>query len=155
MLFCVVIGHVKKKTFHRAILFNSVMTSIFTKVERAVKNWAQKTPDPVVEQRRAEIARIRVLYPNRIPVIVTKAKNSDIAEIDKKKYLVPNDVTVGQFLYVIRKRIHLPADGAIFLFINNQMPAMGALMGQLYKDFANDVGFLEIFYSGESTFGFT
>jgi GABA(A) receptor-associated protein len=40
-------------------------------------------------------------------VIVERAPKSDIAEIDKKKYLVPMDLTVGQFVYVIRKRIKL------------------------------------------------
>jgi GABA(A) receptor-associated protein len=34
-------------------------------------------------------------------------EKSDIATIDKKKYLVPADLTVGQFVYVIRKRIKL------------------------------------------------
>jgi hypothetical protein len=42
-----------------------------------------------------------------VQVIVERAPKSDIAEIDKKKYLVPMDLTVGQFVYVIRKRIKL------------------------------------------------
>ena len=32
-------------------------------------------------------------------MIVEKARNADIAEIDKKKYLVPGDLTVAQFTY--------------------------------------------------------
>ena len=38
-------------------------------------------------------------YDDRIPVIVEKAPRADIAEIDKKKYLVPGDLTVAQFTY--------------------------------------------------------
>ena len=38
-------------------------------------------------------------------VICEKADRTDIPLIDKKKYLVPSDLTVGQFVYVIRKRI--------------------------------------------------
>ena len=38
-------------------------------------------------------------------MIVEKAEKSDISDIDKQKYLVPADLTVGQFVYVIRKRI--------------------------------------------------
>lgn len=41
-------------------------------------------------------------------MICEKAEKSDIPEIDKRKYLVPADLTVGQFVYVIRKRIMLP-----------------------------------------------
>ncbi|KAK7254708.1 formin-like protein [Aureococcus anophagefferens] len=49
-------------------------------------------------------------------------------------YLRAADLTVGQFIYVIRKRIKLPPERAIFIF----------------KD---EGGFLYITYSGENTFG--
>ena len=106
------------------------------------------------EKRKAEAKRIRVKYPDRIPVIAEKAANSDIPDIDKKKYLVPADLNMGQFVYVIRKRIELESDKAIFAFINNSiLPPTGALMSQIYKDHQNEDGFLYITYSGESTFG--
>merc|ERR1719231_1205192 len=44
------------------------------------------------EKRAAEAKRIRSKYPDRIPVICEKAKNSSIPDIDKKKYLVPADL---------------------------------------------------------------
>jgi GABA(A) receptor-associated protein len=59
-------------------------------------------------------------------VICEKADRSDIPDIDKKKYLVPADLTVGQFVYVIRKRIKLSPEKAIFIFINNVLPPTGA-----------------------------
>ena len=43
-------------------------------------------------------------YPDRIPVICEKDPRSDIPPVDKRKYLIPMDLTVGQFVYVIRKR---------------------------------------------------
>ena len=46
-----------------------------------------------VEKRKAEAEKIRQKYDDRIPVIVERAKNADIADIDKKKYLVPGDLT--------------------------------------------------------------
>ena len=58
-------------------------------------------------------------------VICEKADKTSIPDIDKKKYLVPADLTVGQFVYVIRKRIELPPEKAIFIFVNNQMPPTG------------------------------
>ncbi|KAE8999073.1 hypothetical protein PF005_g17871 [Phytophthora fragariae] len=54
------------------------------------------------EKRQAEAQRIRFKYSDRIPVICEKADRSDIPDIDKKKYLVPADLTVGQFAYVIQ-----------------------------------------------------
>ncbi|KAI7985216.1 Autophagy-related protein 8e [Camellia lanceoleosa] len=40
----------------------------------------------------------------------------------QNKYLVPADLTVGQFVYVIRKRIKLSAEKAIFIFVDNVLP---------------------------------
>jgi len=105
------------------------------------------------EKRKAEADRIRLKYPDRIPVIAEKAEKTDIPDIDKKKYLVPSDLTMGQFVYVIRKRIKLPADQAIFLFVANSLPPAAALMAQVYAEHADSDGFLYVTYSGESTFG--
>ncbi|XP_073132967.1 autophagy-related protein 8f-like [Henckelia pumila] len=104
-------------------------------------------------KRRAEAARIREKYPDRIPVIVEKAENSAIPIIDKKKYLVPADLTVGQFVYVIRKRIKLSAEKAIFIFMDNVLPPTGALMSTVYEEKQDEDGFLYVTYSGENTFG--
>jgi GABA(A) receptor-associated protein len=105
------------------------------------------------EKRKEEANRIRLKYVDRIPVISERAEKTDIPDIDKKKYLVPHDLSLGQFVFVIRKRIKLPADQALFIFINNTMPPAAALMSQVYKDHADSDGFLYLTYSGESTFG--
>jgi len=41
------------------------------------------------------------------------------------RYLVPADLSVGQFVYVVRKRIKLSAEKAIFVFIENTLPPTG------------------------------
>ena len=41
------------------------------------------------------------------------------------RYLVPADLTVGQFVYVIRKRIKLSSEKAIFIFVKNVLPPTG------------------------------
>eukprot|EP01052_Picozoa_sp_SAG31_P004845 SAG31_NODE_205_length_20397_cov_19.191152_13_plen_99_part_00 len=38
---------------------------------------------------------------------------------------MPSDLTVGQFVYVIRKRIKLSPEKAIFIFVNNVLPPTG------------------------------
>ncbi|PNH07290.1 Autophagy-related protein 8d [Tetrabaena socialis] len=106
-----------------------------------------------LDKRKAEAARIKEKYPDRIPVIVEKAEKSDIPDIDKKKYLVPSDLTVGQFVYVIRKRIKLSPEKAIFIFVRNVLPPTAALMSSIYEDHKDEDGFLYISYSGENTFG--
>lgn len=89
-------------------------------------------------------------FQDRIPVIVEKADKSDIPDIDKKKYLVPTDLTVGQFVHVIRKRIKLTPEKAIFIFVNNVLPPTAALMSTIYEEQKDEDGFLYIIYNGES-----
>ncbi|CAI0648741.1 unnamed protein product [Colletotrichum noveboracense] len=88
-----------------------------------------------------------------IQVICEKVEKSDIATIDKKKYLVPADLTVGQFVYVIRKRIKLSPEKAIFIFVDEVLPPTAALMSSIYEEHKDEDGFLYITYSGENTFG--
>ena len=115
--------------------------------------------DHSFEKRKAEAARIRSKYQDRIPVICEKAENSgDIPQIDKKKYLVPADLTVGQFSYVIRKRIKLSPEKALFIFVNGAndngtVPATASLMSSVYEDHKDEDGFLYCTYSAENTFG--
>jgi GABA(A) receptor-associated protein len=78
------------------------------------------------EERRNEAQKVLNKYGERIPVICEKMECSDIKEIDKKKFLVPEELTLGQFMYILRKRIRLDENQALFLYIT---------------------------YSGENTFG--
>lgn len=107
----------------------------------------------ITEQRKYESSRIRQKYPDRIPVIVEKSPKSDVPDLDKKKYLVPSDLTVGQFVYVIRKRVKLSAEKAIFIFVNNALPPTASLMSTIYEENKDEDGFLYVQYSGENTFG--
>ena len=106
------------------------------------------------EQRTDEIKKIRSKYPQKIPVVVERAADSrNVPEIDKNKFLVPEELTVGQFLFVIRKRIKLEPEQALFIFINNELPPTSALMSHIYEKHKSDCGFLYVTYSGESCFG--
>lgn len=105
------------------------------------------------DKRKSESTRILQRFKDRLPVICEKVENSDIQEIDKRKYLVPGDLTVGQFVYVIRKRIKLPSEKAIFIFVNDILPPTAALMSTVYEEHKDEDGFLYVLYSGENTFG--
>jgi len=105
------------------------------------------------EKRRAEGEKIRRKYPDRVPVIVEKAPKARIGDLDKKKYLVPSDLTVGQFYFLIRKRISLRPEDALFFFVNNVIPPTSATMGSLYQEHHEEDSFLYIAYSDESVYG--
>jgi GABA(A) receptor-associated protein len=107
------------------------------------------------ENRKAEALKIRSKYPNRIPIIVEPSQGggSKLPEIDKQKYLVPSDLTMGQFQYVVRKRIKLNAETALFMFINDKIVSSSQLLSNIYEDNKDDDAFLYVIYSGENTFG--
>ena len=103
--------------------------------------------------RLKESKRIMKKYSGRIPIICERADTSDIELINKNKYLVPIDLTLGQFVFVIRRRLKLDPSKAIFLFIGNIIPPTASLMMTLYDEYKDNDGFLYIKYSGENTFG--
>jgi GABA(A) receptor-associated protein len=55
------------------------------------------------EERLFETTRILEKYPDRIPIICEKEQRAskDCPEIDKNKYLVPDDFAFGQFILIL------------------------------------------------------
>lgn len=110
--------------------------------------------DKPITERKKDVHSMLKKYVGRIPIIIDKVKNSPVPDLDKTKYLVPSDLTVGQFLYVIRKRIKLEPSQAIFIFFKNELVNTGMSVGEVYEKYKNiDDEMLYATYSGESTFG--
>ena len=108
-----------------------------------------------LEKRLSEFNRIRSKYPDRIPIIIEKSKinSNNIPDLDKHKFLVPEDITLGQFMYVLRQRIKLESKVAIFLFINDKLISTSSLIGDIYNQNKHIDNFLYMKYAGENTFG--
>jgi GABA(A) receptor-associated protein len=111
--------------------------------------------DHTFNNRQMESLKMLNKYPDRIPVICQRHNraNKECPFIDKIKYLIPLDLTVGQFVYVIRKRMHMASEKALFIFIEGTIPPMSSLMSQVYKEYQDEDGFLYISYNTENTFG--
>ena len=105
------------------------------------------------EERLTESTKIIGKYPDKIPVIVEKYTKSSIKNIDKNKYLVSGDMTMSQFIYIIRKRIQLKSSEALFFFVNNILCNNSQSMIEIYNLYKDKDGFLYIEYSSENTFG--
>ena len=144
---------------NKIIYIYYIMTSfekIINKIKKSDEQPKQKSKwreNFDLKKRKSESLRIKNKYPTRIPIICEKNSQSDVPDLDKNKYLVPPDLTVGQFLYVIRKRIKLTPEKGLFLFIDNTIPSSSEIISKIYKDYQNEDGFLYIIYSGENTFG--
>lgn len=105
------------------------------------------------EKRRQDYLRVSEKYPERVPVIIEKKEFSNVPDIDKCKYLVPNEHTIGQLIAIIRRRINIKPNEAIFIFINNTLPCISDTVREVYERYKDNDGFLYIIYSGENTFG--
>tara|TARA_A100001011_G_scaffold394642_1_gene487531 strand:- start:1926 stop:2345 length:420 start_codon:yes stop_codon:yes gene_type:complete len=105
------------------------------------------------EDRFHECRKIRNKYPDRIPVICQKSRTSTLTQLQKTKYLVPQDLTSTQFLFIIRKRLTLPSEKGVFLFVNNILASSNQTILELYENYKDPDGFLYMFYSDENVFG--
>lgn len=108
------------------------------------------------EERQTESRTIYKKYPEKIPIIVTASKthSSDLPKLDKNKFLVTKDLTTGQFLYIIRKRMTLESNKALFLFTEKgTIPVTHMPLVSVFEEHVNEDGFLYFHYSSENTFG--
>jgi GABA(A) receptor-associated protein len=107
------------------------------------------------QHRKDEANRVLQKYPDKVPVICEKNPSAprDCPNIDKIKYLVPFDLTMGQFLFIIRNRMKLPSEKAIFIFVDNNMVSSSAYINQIYASKKSPDNFLYITYSLENVFG--
>uniref|UniRef100_A0A2K5F9N1 Uncharacterized protein n=1 Tax=Aotus nancymaae TaxID=37293 RepID=A0A2K5F9N1_AOTNA len=88
------------------------------------------------EYPKKEGENIGKKYPDSVPEIVGKAPKARVPDLDKRKYLVPSDLTVNP----------LRPEDALFFFVNNTIPPASAPMDQLKT-------FLCVAYSDESVYG--
>jgi len=104
-------------------------------------------------ERITESSKILEKYPDRVPIIVEKGLKSKIKDIDKNKFLVPADMSFGQFMFIIRKRIKLDSTEALFIFVNNILCNNAQIINEIYNLYKDKDGFLYITYTSENTFG--
>jgi GABA(A) receptor-associated protein len=105
------------------------------------------------QERKFQTEGILKKHPTRVPTFVFKRTGSKGEEIPKNKFLVPKDITVGQFVFVVRKQLKLTPEQAIFVFVGNKIPPTSALINDLYNRYADPDGFLYVEYAFESVFG--
>jgi len=107
------------------------------------------------QDRFNETSKVLSIYPERVPLICERSRSasSDCPEINKNKYLVPRDLTIGQFIYVIRKRLNITAEKGLFLFIDNKIMPSSLMFGQIYDHSKNADGYIYVTYCYENTFG--
>ena len=107
-----------------------------------------------LEDRKKETEKIMKKYDDRIPIIIERSSRTDLPDVEKNKYLVPNNLTVGQFIFTaLRNRLKLGNEQALFIFVNDNIPPTSASLKDIYNEHKDEDGFLYMTYAGENTFG--
>ena len=106
-----------------------------------------------LEKRKLDSTNIMKKYPGRIPIICEIVGNNDM-KLDKKKYLVPGDININQFTYIMRKKIKIDKSSSIYIFTeNDKLPLVVNTIYEIYNTYKNEDGFLYLKISEENTFG--
>ncbi len=109
------------------------------------------------DQRKLESTHIRTKYPKYLPVILEKGKKSadlSLPDLQKNKFLIPVDLTVGQFIMSLRKQLKMNNSQTVFLFVNNYIiPQISTSFLDVYKKYSDNDGFLYVTYATENVFG--
>ena len=106
------------------------------------------------DDRFKESKRILEKYPDKVPIICEKySKDKSLYTIDKNKFLAGGDLSIGQFIYIIRKRIKMRPTEGLYLFVDNTIPPNTRLLSNIYSEHKDKDGFLYIQFSLENTFG--
>jgi GABA(A) receptor-associated protein len=104
------------------------------------------------DDRSKESTTMLQRFPDRIPIIVER-RCEQVPRIDKRKYMAPSSLTMGQFAYVIRKRLKLKSSDAIFLFLNKKLMTQASSLESVYAREKDEDGFLYVIYDFENSFG--
>ena len=109
--------------------------------------------DKPVEQRLRECTEVLAKYPDRICIYIDKRENcKTLPTLSKNKYLIPKSITAAQFMFVVRSKLDIPKDSALFFYINNRILSGNVEMDTFKKDIGPD-GYLYVKYTGEACFG--
>jgi GABA(A) receptor-associated protein len=103
-------------------------------------------------ERLQEAERVLRKHPDRVPVLIESSTPSLV--LDKHRYLVPRDLSVAQFMVVLRKRVKLAAEDALYVFVGGELPKPNTLFGSLYDSQCSEEDrLLYLTVALENTFG--
>lgn len=74
----------------------------------------------------------------------------DLPDLEKRKFLVPQEFTMSQFISIIRSRMKVGPTKALFFLVNNRsLVSLSKTMAEIYAENRNDDGFLYIQYASQ------
>lgn len=108
----------------------------------------------IFKERYEQSKKMISKYQDKVPIICESCLTSthNYPPINKK-FMVPKDFTIGEFLCIIRNKLSIGNEKAIFLFIDNNVLSPTSLVGDIYYRHRSTDLILYISYSEENVFG--
>ncbi|GLG93250.1 Microtubule-associated proteins 1A/1B light chain 3A [Gryllus bimaculatus] len=81
-------------------------------------------------------------------------KEQNLPTLDKRKFLVPQEITMSQFVTIIRNRMKLGSTQAFYLLVRNRsMISLSRTLAEVYSEYRDEDGFLYVTYASQEVFG--
>ncbi|KAL4673263.1 hypothetical protein H8959_017197 [Pygathrix nigripes] len=107
-----------------------------------------------VNCRKKKYGHTNNLHPKKKVVVERYPRETFLPLLDKTKFLVPQELTMTQFLSIIRSRMVLRATEAFYLLVNNKsLVSTSVTMAEIYRDYKDEDGFVYMTYASQETFG--
>lgn len=98
---------------------------------------------------------IREKYTDRVPVILVPVRNTISQDKKPLKFLVPKELSFGQFAATVRKHLNASTSGLYFFIGNSKsIPMSNTLMAVIDLEYSSSNDYLYIYYDVEASFGF-
>ena len=108
-----------------------------------------------LKERKEEYQKVIDQNPEKVAIIVENDPRSDIADIEKKKFLIKEDMNLTQFQKIIRNRLKMDEKEALFFLANGKTSLAGNFtIREIYDKYKDEDGFLYIAYSSQEVWGY-
>ncbi|XP_072278791.1 microtubule-associated protein 1 light chain 3 gamma-like [Pyxicephalus adspersus] len=108
-----------------------------------------------LDSRIHEVNRVKTRFPCKIPVIVERSsREKQLPQLQKIKFLVSPEITMGQFVNMIRSRLSLlPSHSLCVMVDERQLASLSMTMLEVYTAHRDQDGFLYMTYMSHEVFG--